>query len=785
MKLTQILLILAFAFCVEAARTHVQTNDTASDGSSTTISVYTDNACSAGNVLVVGVEGWTGSSCNITMADSLSNVWIKIDTFYDYNNSNSNFAIYYCKGCVSGKTKVTATYSSEMAYRRIAVTEYSGIDTAFFVVDTFTKWNQNIDAGTDALFSPKVKPSNDSCLAYAFIMEAGFNPNAGVTAGTGFALRARTAISYKADWEDSLVVLSSDSIRATFSATSGDGYYGGMFVIFNDSGYVPPEEFTFIEPDSNRVYQRMTTDGQPGGNSCSLTVSGNCKPGTESVNALILHGNDTIVNWTTIEESPTTTYSGKVSIPTGGWYTVKVADNLGDTISSDNRFSVGDLWLVYGQSLIMGWLTPKNASRDTASDSVVDFTTMAWKRLVDPICPGHGASPFIKLGNMLVEKTGYPHGFMNYAKGGTTIGSLKIRNQNLDDTTYNYNKAVFKTKLAGGKIRGIIFGQGESDAETGESKTDYMNIFDSLFNNFEMDLEIDNIPVFYDMIGRLGGIYATKSQVAVIQDAQLSLENHNKKYFLITPLWDLPISTADSAHILLYGNDTLGTRFGKKISKWYDGDIDSLSKVLSISSFQDSNLVVTITCNGNIANIEQIPSIIIKTKEGDTLPSGSIYVSGNLIYDTIDTQITSDSIYMYYADNYWPDTDYVVKDTFGFPLPQVFYPLGDDVDYIPVLDTIYNNVLRQADNWQAFRLYDTINIEGVNFGDSGATSAIYINSTGSILADLVSWTPTKVRGIIPYGTPRGYYRARVRRNDGVITTNPTKNNMKVIIGSRL
>lgn len=102
----------------------------------------------------------------------------------------------------------------------------------------------------------------------------------------------------------------------------------------------------------------------------------------------------------------------------------------------------------------------------------------------------------------------------------------------------------------------------------------------------------------------------------------------------------------------------------------------------------------------------------------------------------------------------------------------------------PVVDTIYNSVLRQADNWQVFRLYDTINIEGVNFGDSGSLSAIFINSTGTILADLVSWTATKVRGIIPYGTPRGYYRARVRRNNGILTANPTKNNMKVIIGSR-
>ncbi len=101
-------------------------------------------------------------------------------------------------------------------------------------------------------------------------------------------------------------------------------------------------------------------------------------------------------------------------------------------------------------------------------------------------------------------------GIVNVARGGTNIYQWK--KSYLDNSLYQQMIKRALAASAQGQIRGLLFYQGENDAEG--KNTDHYNDWDIQFERFVMDvrkdLHNDTLPVVFAEIGKGNGIYWQK-----------------------------------------------------------------------------------------------------------------------------------------------------------------------------------------------------------------------------------------------------------------------------------
>ena len=97
--------------------------------------------------------------------------------------------------------------------------------------------------------------------------------------------------------------------------------------------------------------------------------------------------------------------------------------------------------------------------------------------------------------------------------------------------------------------------------------------------------------------------------------------------------------------------------------------------------------------------------------------------------------------------------------------------------FIPIVDS--NRCIHQrAPLWNVGRVRDTMTMYGT-FPSSGDSTAIFINSTGTVRGIIISHSSDSVRYQIPTGTPRAYYRSRYRSANEVLSVYPSSYNLRV------
>jgi len=114
-------------------------------------------------------------------------------------------------------------------------------------------------------------------------------------------------------------------------------------------------------------------------------------------------------------------------VPQGGWYSLEVkqtnARGTEAVVSSLNKFAVGDVFVIAGQSNAASWAEERTATR-SAQASMWDPESNQWQTLTDPMpyTDGGGGSYWPLFADLLFAKEGVPLGFVNTAIGGTGIG---------------------------------------------------------------------------------------------------------------------------------------------------------------------------------------------------------------------------------------------------------------------------------------------------------------------------------------------------------------------------
>jgi len=308
-------------------------------------------------------------------------------------------------------------------------------------------------------------------------------------------------------------------------------------------------------PVDNQVFQRsadQTADFQLTGTAVGKKVN------NKDVEARITASDATALpgfDWTSIGKIQKLKWTGAIKhIPTGGPYRLELRLQGTDQVISIANLLVGDLWVLAGQSNMEGFgflIDVQQPSPLVHTFDMADRWGIAEEplhTLVNSVDPVHwplnaqneperlsgerletyvlnrkrGAGLGLTFAVEMLQRTGTPIGLIPCAHGGTSMEqwspSLKDR-----EGESLYGSMLRRVKAAGGHVKGVLWSQGESDANAKAAP-----VFEQKFTEFVESIRADfnqpDLPFYYVQTAR----HIDRNNVAewnTIQLAQLHAES--------------------------------------------------------------------------------------------------------------------------------------------------------------------------------------------------------------------------------------------------------------------
>lgn len=204
-------------------------------------------------------------------------------------------------------------------------------------------------------------------------------------------------------------------------------------------------QITVSHPISNAVYQRNSAS------QANLIISGTySQPIATAIQARLLNASNATpvlgYDWSIIQENPTMGYfSGQFSNVPAGWYTLEIRSLRSGTVleaTTINRVGIGDVFMVAGQSNGQGYFDNSNNPIGLASttEKVVthDYGVYCSNEnlpmpvmsqileLTKPSTAGLASWCYGRLGENIVNSTGFPVAFFNSGASGSTSDNWKV-----------------------------------------------------------------------------------------------------------------------------------------------------------------------------------------------------------------------------------------------------------------------------------------------------------------------------------------------------------------------
>jgi hypothetical protein len=207
---------------------HVQsanlTNDT---GAATIVQPFAVNV-TAGSLIVAAMSWDTSSGSTVTCSDTRSNAYTTLNVWNDATNTQS-LAICYAPNSSAGADTVTATLGAGAGFRRMIISEYSGVATSSPVDVSLGIGGV---AGAAAATSGSVTPTQNGDLIYGAIMDTGtITP---IAPGAGFTQRSFTNVKDLATQD--FQQLTAAAVAATFTQGTAQRYNAAV-VAFKPATY--------------------------------------------------------------------------------------------------------------------------------------------------------------------------------------------------------------------------------------------------------------------------------------------------------------------------------------------------------------------------------------------------------------------------------------------------------------------------------------------------------------------------------------------------------------------
>ncbi len=286
-------------------------------------------------------------------------------------------------------------------------------------------------------------------------------------------------------------------------------------------------------PDDNQVLQRTSDRGvdiQLAGAASGKKVNGkDVEARLTGADGAALPGFD----WTILSRVDKQRWGGALKlVPVGGPYRLEVRLQGTDSSLSVANLLVGDLWVLAGQSNMEGHgdlVDVEQPSPLVHSFDMSDHWEIAEEPLhttVSAADPVHwplnaqhqperlqgqaletykanrkkGAGLGLPFAVEMVARTGVPVGLIPCAHGGTTMEEWNpaLKDRGGDSL---YGAMYRRVQAVGGRVKGILWYQGESDA-TPKYSAAFLARFESFVKAVRTDFQQPNLPFYYVQIGR-------------------------------------------------------------------------------------------------------------------------------------------------------------------------------------------------------------------------------------------------------------------------------------------
>jgi hypothetical protein len=236
---------------------------------------------------------------------------------------------------------------------------------------------------------------------------------------------------------------------------------------------------------------------------------------------------------------------------------------------------VGDVWVIAGQSNSAGY--GRGAYYDPAELGVHLFRNSGWWALAthpmndssdtlhavnrESANPAH--SPYLHFGRVLKQALGHPIGLVQTALGGSPLSRWNPTEHGNAADADLYSNMLACVQQAGGGVKGVLWYQGESDANDEMAGT-YQARFIAAVQAWRAALGQPSLPVITVQLNRvyssIGDAERSARGWSVVREAQRQTP-HALGNVAVVPALDLPLS--DLIHTSPAGNMLLGERMAR------------------------------------------------------------------------------------------------------------------------------------------------------------------------------------------------------------------------------
>lgn len=161
------------------------------DAIASTIAATFGSNIATGSVIVAAVSK-DGASPIGSVSDSLGNSYTQYADVPD-DAHNQSFTLFYAKNTIGGACTVTHDLGGGAGFRRIAVAEFTGLETSAPFDQVASTDEGTTATGVDGTTSASITPSVSNCDIVAVIMTVNGDPT--IAAGTGYTERTETAMT--------------------------------------------------------------------------------------------------------------------------------------------------------------------------------------------------------------------------------------------------------------------------------------------------------------------------------------------------------------------------------------------------------------------------------------------------------------------------------------------------------------------------------------------------------------------------------------------------------------
>ncbi len=254
---------------------------------------------------------------------------------------------------------------------------------------------------------------------------------------------------------------------------------------------------------------------------------------------------------------------------------------------------VGDVWVIAGQSNSAGYgrgpvVDPpelgvhlfRNSEQWALATQPMNESTDT-KHICNREAANSGHSPYLHFGRLLKQQLNHPIGLIQTALGGS---ALRAWNPAQPGGAVLFENMVQCVAKAGGKVRGVLWYQGESDAN-GESAGTYAERFMQAVGAWRKALNNPNLAVLTVQLNRVYMVAPEESERAwtQVREAQRQVPGRMAGV-VVVPALDLPLSdaihTSPAGNLLLaerLARAALGSVYGKLVD-WQAPDVVSAKR---------------------------------------------------------------------------------------------------------------------------------------------------------------------------------------------------------------